>query len=203
MHPIREIFRRIYEFSTCSSDHCPLSSSSVNHDDICDVTLHSPDIKHCESVKQSILEWELGTSSKAMISCKAQFEETPNHSDYIGEVNNDQTIIRCNGWRTPTDLKYVTKPPFLVFDLAALYARDVTDLSTIPYDICIYGDRYRLGGATSYVSRRTHFVGYICLVKNKFLFYDGLPSSNPTLSSCPEMMSMENYHFFFISLLMN
>ena len=188
MHPLRDIFKRMYAFSTCSSPHCPLNSLDVKHDDICDVTLHSPDleVKDTETVLQSINEWEAGNSSKALFSCKAEFVKEPSHSEYIMENDKDRFIIRCSGWRNPINMQFVTKPPFLVFEVSALFSSDLKDLSTIPHNIYVYGEHYRFGGATSNISARVHFVGYICLNNNDILFYDGLPSTNPVLRIYPQ-----------------
>ena len=56
--------------------------------------------KKCENiVAQSIMEWESGTSSKSVISCKAHFQSEPQHSEFISEKYGDHTVIRCSGWR--------------------------------------------------------------------------------------------------------
>ena len=143
--------------------------------------MHSPDLKEGNIILQSIQEWEAGTSSKAMISCKAQFKNIPKHSEYISEIDNDIEILRCSGWRKPISISFITKPPFLIFDISSLFTTEITDLKSIPKDIHIYGDHYRLGGATSHVSSRSHYIGYICLNHDKLLFFDGLPSTNPVL----------------------
>ena len=77
------------------------------------------------------------------------------------------------------------KPPFLVFDISAEFANDVKDLSRIPYEISVYGDKYSFAGVTSFVRRREHFVGYISLENNRILFYDGLPATNSALQIYP------------------
>ena len=41
--------------------------------------------------------------------------------------------------------------------------------------------KYKLGGITSYVEDRRHYVGYV-VKENYFLFYDGLPSAKPVLT---------------------
>ena len=76
--------------------------------------------------------------------------------------------------------------PFLLFDISAQFSSDITDLSLIPHDIYVYGDHYRLGGATAYVADRSHYVGYICDTNNQILFYDGLPSLSPVLRAYPQ-----------------
>ena len=44
----------------------------------------------------------------------------------------------------------------------------------------IYDVTYRLGGLTSYVSSRQHYVGYVA-IEGGFHFYDGLLSTKPVL----------------------
>ena len=187
MYPIRAMFLRTYEYSSCSSEKCPLNSFDVKHDNFSDMTLHLPDVETEDAgmIEQSIREWELGISTKAMISCKGEYAKEPDHRDYISENDKNRTIIRCSGWRTPLHIKFVTKPPFLVFDISAVFRDQIKDLSYIPYDIYAYDDKYRFGGASSYVQHRSHYVGYICLSNNDILFYDGLPSRNPILQKYP------------------
>ena len=120
-----------------------------------------------------------------MISCKGEFNEDPDHEEYISEIDKNNPIIRCSGWRSPLHMECVTKPPFLVFEISAEFVNDVKDLSRIPHDISLYGDKYSFAGVTSFVQRRQHFVGYISLENNRILFYDGLPVTNPTLQIYP------------------
>ena len=145
MEPIKEVFRRGYEFSTCSSEMCPLNTIEVKEDHVCDMTLHSPDKieNDTQLIKSSIKEWELGSSSKAVISCKGRFDDEPDHGDFFAEDINGKSIIRCSGWRTPLNMKFDTKPPFLIFDISAVFRDDLKNLSCIPYDIFVYDDHYR------------------------------------------------------------
>ena len=46
----------------------------------------------------------------------------------------------------------------------------------------MYGETYILGGITSSVQSRAHYVGYIPYTGG-FLFYDGLPPTNPILKT--------------------
>ena len=62
----------------------------------------------------SIREWETRSSRAALVSCKESFPEEPTHSDFINEVDNGESIVRCNGWRTPNQLKFRHTPPFLL-----------------------------------------------------------------------------------------
>ena len=96
------------------------------------------------------------------------------------------TVIRCSGWRNPINMTLISKKPFLLFDISAQFSSDITDLSLIPHGIYVYGDHYRLGGATAYVADRSHYVGYICDTNNQILFYDGLPSLSPVLRAYPQ-----------------
>ena len=185
LYPLRFIFKRKYDISTCSSKYCPLSEND-NNVEIYSTTLHYPDVE-CESLlDQSLREFEHGISSKDMISCKAQFDQQPDHDQYISESNNGQDIIRCVGWQNPVGLTFIKKPPFLLFELSSLFSIDITDLSMIPKDIYVYNDHYRFGGATSHVSSRSHYVGYVYLDDGKCLLYDGLPTINPVLRHYPK-----------------
>ena len=79
LHQIRYLFRRRYQF-ICSAGHCP-SKSFVNNtsvsDTVSDMTLH--EASACDTdglplpLQNSIREWELGTSEKALVSCKERF----------------------------------------------------------------------------------------------------------------------------------
>ena len=53
----------------------------------------------------------------------------------------------------------------------------------------MYKEMYMLGGITSNVEFRKHNVGYITYTGG-YLFYGGLPSTNPTLKKYP----MSNLH---------
>ena len=94
-----------------------------------------------------------------MVNCKGEYEEELEHSEYIGEYDKNRHIIRCTGWRNPLNSKFVTKPPFLAFDISTVFRDELSDLSYIPYGICVYDDRHSFGGAPSYVSNRSHYVG--------------------------------------------
>ena len=141
VYPIRSIFRRKYDYSECSSGKCPVKSDDAMSNYVRDMTLHHPDIavNEPELIEQSIKEWALGFSSKALISCKGVFNENPDHEEYISEIDKNNPIIRCSGWRSPLNKEFVTKHPFLLFDISAEFANDVKDLSRIPYEISVYG----------------------------------------------------------------
>ena len=53
----------------------------------------------------------------------------------------------------------------------------------------MYGETYILGGITTFVQSRAHYVGYIPYTGG-FLFYDGLPPTNPILKT----YDMSNIH---------
>ena len=177
----------IVEFHQKSVKHINIKSDDAMSNYVCDMTLHHPDIAVNESelIEQSIKGWALGLSSKALISCKGVFNENPEHEEYISKIDKNNPIIRCSGWRSPLNIGFVTKPPFLVFDISAEFANDVKDLSRIPYEISVYGDKYSFAGVTSFVRRHEHFVGYISLENNRILLYDGLPATNLTLQIYP------------------
>ena len=183
MHPLNGLFRRTYEAASCSSNHCPVISSSMDLSPLHDMTLHIPDkdVPANLSITQSIKEWELGISTKATISCKGQFDVEPRHGEFICESVGSKDIIRCAGWKQPESLRFETKVPFLLFDISQVFRDRIDNLSCIPTEIRVYGETYKLGGATSYVQGRQHYVGYICISDQILLYYDGLPSSNPKL----------------------
>ena len=60
---------------------------------------------------------DTGSSRAVLVSCKERFSEEPTHSDFISEVDNGESIVRCNGWRTPNQLQFRHKPPFLLDNL--------------------------------------------------------------------------------------
>ena len=161
LFPLRRLFARSYETSTCSSSYCPATCDKTI--DLCETTLHSPDLKFKNVLRQSILEYEQHSSTKSDVSCNAEFENEPDeHDEFISENDKGQDIIRCAGWQRPPGLKIVKKPPFVLFELTPTFASSITDLNIVPREISLYNNRYRL-------------------VDNKFLLYDGLPSVNPVL----------------------
>ena len=115
-----------------------------------------------------------------MVSCKERFQQQPNHSDFISEIDRGEEETRCSGWRNAAGMKFVNTPPFLIFDISSSYRENIKSLDLIPVEVSIYGDNYRLGGATSFVPSRAHYIGYI-FFNNEFLFYDGLPPEKPVL----------------------
>ena len=113
MYPLRDIFRRRYTYSKCSSKHCPLNSLDVNTDEISDVTLHNPDkVDVDDKLSQSIKEWELGTSTKNLVSCKTEFSGEPDHSNYICQEDGDRLVVRCSVWRNPMNLHFLQSHQF-------------------------------------------------------------------------------------------
>ena len=127
----------------------------------------------------SIREWETGSSRAALESCKKRFPEEPTHSDFISEVDSGESIVRCNGWRTPNQLKFRHTPPSLLFDISSTFRQSITRLYTL---INAYGHNYNLGGVSSYIASRSHYIGYL-VVEGEFLSYDGLPSDLPILKT--------------------
>ena len=183
MYQIKNIFQRTYDFF-CSSNKCPSNIVNIcpKNDTVDDMTLHHdiPDLADKTSVQKSIEMWELGTSSKAAISCKEAFASEPDHSEFISEIDNGEEVVRCSGWRQPLRMSFVVPPPFLVFDISIVFRDQVKTLDVLPLEICVYNEKYKLGGITSYVEDRRHYVGYV-VNENYFLFYDGLPSAKPVL----------------------
>ena len=87
-------------------------------------------------------------------------------------------IIRCSGWRQPINMSFINPPPFLVFDISSTFRENIKTLDILLHEITAYIVSYRLAGITSYVESRRHYVGYI-LHNGHFLYYDGIPSTNP------------------------
>ena len=71
-------------------------------------------------------------------------------------------------------------PPFLLFDIASFFRDKINSLIDIPRQITVYGETYMLGDNTSFVQSRAYYAGYIPYTGG-FLFYDGLPPTNPIL----------------------
>ena len=76
----------------------------------------------------------------------------------------------------PSNMSFVNSPPFLTFDISIIFIESIKTLDILPREINAYNETYRLGGITSYVHHRRHYVGYI-LHNGYFLYYDGTPSS--------------------------
>ena len=140
-------------------------------------------------MREVFKEWEYGSSEHALFSCKELFNEEPGHPEYINEVDCGTTIVRCSGWRNVSNIVFPNSPSFLVFDINASFRDNIKSLSDIPRQITVYTETYILGGITSYVEFRKHYVGYITYTGGH-LFYDGLPSTNPTLKK----YQMPNLH---------
>ena len=183
MYHIRALFQRNYNF-TCSSQNCPSREGGISNqrDIVDDMTLHSPTTT-AESqtlLAESIKMWELGTADAAAISCNNVFLCDPAHSDFISETVMGEEVIRCSGWREPSNMSFITSPPFLVFDISVIFRETIKTLDMVPKEICVFNEKYRLCGLTSFIEGDNHYVGYI-LQEDCFLFYDGCPSINPVL----------------------
>ena len=176
-HNIRGIFRRCYSFS-CSSFYCPGKENPNSDDFVCDMTLHPPTESEDINVILSISQWEKGTSKSALVSCKARFDEPPTHKEFISEKDKGVEIVRCSGWRKIHCIRFVEKPPFLVFEVSSLLSDTLHFLDLLPKEIKVYGEMYKLGGITVYSDIRKHYTAYIPY-NDEFYLYDGLPSINP------------------------
>ena len=95
--------------------------------------------------------------------------EEPGHGDFISEVDCGEAIIRCSGWRTVTNIEFVGRPPFLLFDISNSYRAMIDSLDNVPLQVSVYGGTYRLGGVTSFVPSRSHYVGDFA-EKNRVFF---------------------------------
>ena len=179
LYHTRDIFQRTYQY-LCSSDKCPsnLSKAVSPVDVVSDMTLHEPKDGIGLTLERSIKEWESASSENAFISCKERFTGVPDHSEYISELDCGESVVRCAGWRNMLNISFVDRPPLLLFDIAAPYRDKLLSLNDVPQHVFIYDVTYRLGGLTSYVSSRQHYVGYVA-IEGGFLFYDGLPATKP------------------------
>ena len=181
MHHISSMYCRNYDY-TCSSNNCPshVGNFQLTTDTVNDMTLHQPiSLNNNENIIEKSIElWELGSAPQAEISCNNMFDSKPDHTDYISYDDHGKTHIKCSGWRQPKNLTFDDPPPFLVFDISTIFRAEIKNLDILPHQVNIYGQIYRLGGITSFVANRSHYVAYI-LHKNIFYHYDGLPSSNP------------------------
>ena len=184
LYYIRHMFKRTYQY-LYSSDKCPSKSFNDNppSDNVTDLTLQEPTSSSNSDdsiLESSIMEWESGTSKSTLFSCKERFQHQPEHTEYISEADHGECVVRCSGWRNVTNIEFIDSPPFLLFDIASSFRENINSLDALPLQISVYGETYRLGGVTSFVSSRKHYVGYI-VEKEGFLFYDGLPTDNPVL----------------------
>ena len=121
-------------------------------------------------------------TAHALVSCKEKSSEEASDSLYISEKDRGVSIGRSSGWRNVSNIFFVDNPPFLLFDIANTYREIILSLDDIPRQVYVYGETYRLGGLTSFVERRGHYVGYI-FDKDIFLFHDGLPETKPVLKT--------------------
>ena len=58
-------------------------------------------------------------------------------------------------------LSFVTPPPFLVFDISSTFRGNIETLDLLPHEITAYNESY----------------------SGHFLYYDGIPATNPVLES--------------------
>ena len=181
LYHIQDLFQRKYIY-LCSSDQCPTKTSAVESPAgiVSDTTLHEPSDGKDLSLEKSIKEWEDGSSKHSLVSCKERFTEEPDHPEFICEVDHGKEVFRCSGWRNVSNITFVDCPPILIFDISVSFRNKIVSLDEIPLQVCVYGETYKLGGVTSFVKTRGHYVGYIP-IKNGFLFYDSLPPDNPVL----------------------
>ena len=145
-----------------------MSNEGSNSDEVSNMTLHLSNTVGDISIETSIREWEKGTSQNALVSCKDRFVGKPSHGEFISELDRGEEVVRCSGWRNFTDSKFVVTPPFLVFEFSAQFSEKVKKLDGIPKSITVYGVSYELGGVTSFLKNRSHYVAYIPM-KDEFL----------------------------------
>ena len=177
----RDLFQRRYQY-LCSSSQCPsiYVGTDAPFDIISDMTLHDPRDGTGLDLERSIKEWEDGSSTHALVSCKMKFSEEPNHADFISEVDKGNSTFRCSGWRNVSNISFLDHPPLLIFDISASFRSKIVSLDQVPSQVQLYDETYKLGGVTSFVQSRQHYVGYIP-INDGYLFYDGLPSESPVL----------------------
>ena len=150
----------------------PQNHHNPPSDNVTDMTLHEPTSSSNSDdfiLESSIKEWVLGTSKSTLISCKERFQHQPEHTEYISEADHGQCVIRCSGWRNVTNIEFLDSPPSLLFDIASSFRENINSLDALPRQISVYGETYRLGCVTSFVSSIKHYVGYIA-EKEGFLF---------------------------------
>ena len=164
MYKISNFYRRNYDY-TCSSDNCPshIGDFQLSTDAVDDMTLHQSITlgKNENIIEKSIKLWELGIAPQAEISCNKSFETEPDHPCYISYDDHGKTYLKCSGWRKPKNLAFSDPPPFLVIDISSTFRAEIKSLDTLPHQVTIYGQIYRLGGITSFVDNRSHYVAYI------------------------------------------
>ena len=111
LYHIRDIFQRTYQY-LCSSDKCPSNRSKAVSpvDVLSDMTLHKPKDGIGLTLERSIKEWESASSENAFISCK----DSPDHSEYISELDCGESVVRCAGWRNMLNISFVDRPPSII-----------------------------------------------------------------------------------------
>ena len=92
---------------------------------------------------------KLGTSHEAAISCKKQFTSEPSRPDFISEIDNGKEIIRCSGWRIPSNMSFVNSPPFLTFDISIIFRESIKTLDILPRETNAYNETYWLDSKIS------------------------------------------------------
>ena len=155
-----------------------MSNEGSNSDEVSNMILHLPNTVGDIIIETSIREWEEGTSQNALVSCKVLFVGRPSHGEFISELDRGEEVVRCSGWRNFTDSKFIVTPPFVVFEFSSQFSEKFKELDGIPKRITVYGESYELGGVTSFLKNRSHYVAYIPM-KDEFLLYDGIPLENP------------------------
>ena len=178
------LFKRIYQY-LCSFSQCPSKSVGTDSpfDIISDMTLHEPRDGTRLDPDKSTKEWEDGSSKHALVSCKKEFSEEPNHVDFISEVDQGNSIFRCSGWRNVSNTRFIDSLPYLIFDMCAPFRAKIVSLDEVSLLVSLYDETYKPGGVTSFVPSRKHYVGYIPR-KDEYPFYDGLTRHNPVLKKC-------------------
>ena len=201
MYHITSVYRRNYDY-TCSSDNCPsqMGAFQLSTDAADDMILHQSITlgKNENIMEKSIKLWELGTAPQAEFSCNKSFETEPDHPYYINYDDHGKTYLKCSGWRKPKNLAFNDTQPFLVFDISSTFRAEIKSLDTLPHQITIYGQIYRLGDITSFVDNRSHYVAYI-QYSNSFFHYDCLPSNNQNSRYKLTCLSMEMFFYYAIS----
>ena len=180
MYNISSVYRRNYDY-TCPSDNCPshVGDFQLSTDAVDDMTLHQSTTlgKNENIIEKSITLCELWIAPQAEISCNKSFETEPDHPYYISYDDHGKANLKCSGRRKPKNLAFNDHPPFLVFDISSTFRAEIKSLDTLSHQVTIYGQIYRLGGITSFVDNRSHYVAYI-QYNISFFHYDGLPSIN-------------------------
>ena len=101
------MFKRQYQY-VCSSDRClsKFFETESLEDFVNAMTLYEPKEGLGLGLEGSIKEWESGSSEHAICSCKELFNQEPDYSEYISEIDHGTSIVTCSGWRNVSNIVF-------------------------------------------------------------------------------------------------